>query len=43
MQRIALVYGGFSSEVEISIKSGKSVAGWLRNAGYEVYEVLLTK
>lgn len=43
MKRIAVVYGGFSSEVEISIKSGKSVAGWLRNAGYEVYEVLLTK
>ena len=43
MKRIAVVYGGFSSEVEISIKSGKSVAGWLRNAGYDVYEVLLTK
>ncbi len=41
--RVAVVYGGFSSEVEISRKSGKSVAGWLRNAGYEVYEVLLTK
>ncbi len=41
--KIAVVYGGFSSEVEISKKSGKSVAGWLRNAGYEVYEVLLTR
>ncbi len=41
--KIAVVYGGFSSEVEISKKSGKSVAGWLRNGGYEVYEVLLTK
>lgn len=42
-KKIAVVYGGFSSEVEISVKSGKSVAGWLRNAGYEVYEVLLLK
>ncbi len=41
--KVAVVYGGFSSEIEISKKSGKSVAGWLRNAGYEVYEVLLTK
>ncbi len=40
---IAVVYGGFSSEVEISKKSGKSVAGWLRSAGYDVYEVLLTR
>lgn len=43
MKRIAVVYGGFSSEVEISINSGKSVAQWLRNGGYDVYEVLLTK
>lgn len=43
MKKIAVVYGGFSSEVEISIKSGKTVAAWLRNAGYQVYEILLTK
>lgn len=43
MKTIAVVYGGFSSEVEISIKSGQSVAQWLRNASYNVYEVLLTK
>lgn len=42
-KKIAVVYGGYSSEVEISIKSGKSVALWLRNAGYDVYEVLLLK
>lgn len=29
--------------MEISIKSGKSVAGWLRNAGRNVYEVLLSR
>lgn len=40
-KRIAVVYGGYSSEVEISVKSGTSVADWLRNAGFEVYEVLL--
>lgn len=43
MKKIAVVYGGFSAEVEISIKSGKSVAGWLANAGYDVYEILLVK
>ncbi|HIZ87519.1 MAG TPA: D-alanine--D-alanine ligase [Candidatus Coprenecus pullistercoris] len=40
---IAVVYGGYSSELEISVKSGKSVAGWLRNAGRNVYEVMLCK
>lgn len=29
--------------MEISVKSGKSVAGWLRNAGREVYEVLISR
>lgn len=42
-KKIAVVYGGYSSEVEISVKSGTSVAIWLRNAGYDVYEVLLLK
>ena len=41
IRNIAVVYGGYSSEVEISKQSGKSVARWLRNAGYNVYEVLL--
>lgn len=40
---LAVVYGSYSSELEISVKSGKSVAGWLRNAGRTVYEVLLTR
>lgn len=37
------MYGGYSSEVEISVQSGKSVAGWLRNAGRNVYEVMLCR
>lgn len=41
-QVLAVVYGGYTSEVEISVKSGKSVARWLRNAGRNVYEVLLS-
>ena len=44
IRNIAVVYGGYSSEVEISKQSGKSVAQWLRNAaGYRVYEVLLCR
>lgn len=42
-QILAVVYGGFSSEVEISVKSGKSVARWLRNAGRTVHEVLILR
>lgn len=43
IRNVAVVYGGFSSEIEISIKSGKSVSGWLRNAGYRVYETVITR
>lgn len=42
-QNLAVVYGGYSSEVDISVKSGKSVAQWLRNAGRNVYEILLVQ
>lgn len=42
-QILAVVYGGYSSEIEISVKSGKSVAGWLRNAGRKVYEIMLCR
>ena len=35
-QILAVVYGGFTSEYHISIQSGESVAGWLRNAGRRV-------
>ena len=42
-QILAVVYGGYSSEFEISVKSGRSVAGWLRNAGRNVYEVIISR
>ena len=38
---IALVYGGDSSEVEISVKSGKHMAKHIDRDRYEVYEVLI--
>ena len=38
---IALIYGGNSSEAEISIQSGKNVAGNICREKYQVYEVLL--
>lgn len=40
-KKIALVYGGNSSEWEISVLSGKNVAGALDDSKYEVYEILL--
>jgi len=38
---IALIYGGDSSEYEVSIKSGKHIAGHLDRERYLVYEVLM--
>ena len=38
---IALIYGGNSEEAEISIQSGKNVAGCICRERYDVYEVLL--
>ena len=38
---IALIYGGNSEEAEISIQSGKNVAGSICREKYDVYEVLL--
>lgn len=38
---IALIYGGNSSEVEISIKSGKNVSANIHRDKYDVYEILL--
>lgn len=40
-KRIALVYGGNSSEWEISVQSGKNVAENIDKERFEVYEVLL--
>lgn len=42
-QILAVVYGGFTSEYHISIQSGESVAGWLRNAGRRVYGILISR
>jgi D-alanine-D-alanine ligase len=41
--RVALLLGGRSSEHEISLQSGASVAAGLREAGHEVLEVLIDK
>ncbi len=40
-KKIALIYGGNSSEVEISVQSGKNVAACIDKAAYDVYQVLL--
>lgn len=37
--RIGVLYGGWSSEREISILSGRRVASALKNRGYEVLEI----
>ena len=39
---IALVYGGDSSEVEISVKSGKHMAKHIDRERYELYEVMIS-
>ena len=41
--RVAVIYGGRSSEHEISLESGASVAAGLREAGHEVVEVLIER
>jgi D-alanine-D-alanine ligase len=41
--RVAVIKGGRSSEHEISLASGASVAGGLREAGHEVVEVLIER
>src|SRR5919106_6504420 len=40
---VAVIYGGRSSEHEISLESGASVAEGLRQAGHEVTEVLIER
>ena len=37
--RIAVLLGGFSAEREVSLRSGKAIAGGLRRKGHEVVEV----
>jgi D-alanine-D-alanine ligase len=41
--RVAVIYGGRSSEHEISLDSGASVAAGLREGGHEVLEVLIER
>ena len=38
---VALIYGGDSSEAEVSVKSGKHMAGHIDREKYEVYEIML--
>ncbi len=40
-KKIALIYGGDSSEAEVSVNSGKNVASCIDRAKYIVYEILL--
>lgn len=40
---IAVIAGGDSSEYEISIKSGKETANWLRQSGFRVVEIELSR
>lgn len=41
--KIAVLYGGWSPEREISIKSGKNISGILLKLGYEVFEIDVKK
>lgn len=43
MINVAVMYGGFSSEYEISVKSSKQISQWLDKTKYEVYPVLVNK
>ncbi len=40
-KRIALIYGGDSSEFEVSVKSGKHIAKHIDRERFEVFEVLM--
>ena len=43
MSRVAVISGGRSSEHDVSMRSGASVAAGLREAGHEVVEVLIER
>lgn len=43
MKRVAVLYGGISAEREVSLNSGRQVIGALREAGYEVVPVEVTR
>ena len=39
MKRVAVIYGGWSSEREVSLSSGREMAKAARDAGYDVVEI----
>ena len=39
MKRVAVIYGGWSSERDVSVTSGKQMAKAARSAGYDVVEI----
>lgn len=41
MKKVALIYGGDSSESEISVMSGKNISAHIDRKKYNVYEILL--
>lgn len=41
--KVGVLYGGISSEREVSINTGKQISGILDREKYEVYEILLDK
>ncbi|GAB4449419.1 MAG: D-alanine--D-alanine ligase [Bacteroidales bacterium] len=41
MINVAVMYGGYSSEYEISVKSSKQIVQWLDKSKYNVYPVLV--
>ena len=43
MKRVAVVYGGWSSERVVSLSSGKQMAAAARGAGYDVVEIDATR
>ena len=42
-KKIALIYGGYSSEWEVSVKSGKNVFANIDPQKYDPYEVMMTR
>jgi D-alanine-D-alanine ligase len=42
-KNIAIISGGYSSEYEVSIKSGKQIAGWLKSKDYDIYQIIIDK
>ena len=42
-QRVAVIYGGVSGEHEVSVRSARSVASALEEAGYEVVRIYIDK